>query len=691
MNKTGWISAALGTLSRKQRPGARKVFSRLAEKASLLHESEDGYFRRMLWSPVAFAAGCSFYFSLTTEPGWTIWGSLLGAIIVLHFAVRRFPVRFRAFPGFIFLLCFISVLGMCYSAFRAHTMGSGPLLHPAEQVMVEGWISEVSGDPDRTRLLIRTHAISGISEDELPAYVRVSQRGGSDIRPGRFARCFATLRAPPEPRLDGDYDFARQAYFDGLGAVGYVLGTCRAGGLSQSSSPLSFDRLNADRRATAARIASSGTPGAGLAAALMTGDRSFLPVEYEEALRGSGLAHLLAISGLHLGLAAGAFFFLFFRGLALIPPLANRVPVQKVASVAAFIGVTFYLLFSGAGISTQRAYIMVCSVLLFTLLDRPVLSFQSLAVALMTVLIISPWSVVTPGFQMSFAATAALISAYQLQTGTDRPLSGKGYSGKVWMFIKATVVTSLVAGLATAPFALYHFGRSAPLGLIANVTVMPIISIVCVPLAVATAITLPLGLEGPSLWLLSRVLDFILWVAKACSEDVSLADAYNLTQMPVWVFTVISIALVAWILHRRFAVAFALPVIAVSSAIWWFSPAPLVVLDGAGHIYAYKQEGWTEIDIGTGGLGPLWFADAGEMRCREGCSTNLGMDAEMEIDAVSGELTLSNSHHEINLLVTEYRQPVAIYSSPAGFSIRPAGRTHCRPWLSSWPSCKGNQ
>ena len=620
-----------------------------------------------------------------------MWGALIGVLIVLQLIVRRFPVRFRAFPGFIFLLCFICVLGMCYSAFRTHTMGSGPLLHPAEQVMVEGWISEVSGSPDRTRFLIRTHAISDLPSDQLPAFVRVTQRGMSDISPGRFVRCFATLRAPPEPRLSGDYDFSRQAFFDGLGGVGFVLGKCRAGTLTQHASSGSLERINAMRRDTAARIASVGTPGAGLAAALLTGDRSFLPVEYEEALRGSGLAHLLAISGLHLGLAAGAFYVLFFRGLSLIPPLANRVPVQKIASIAAFIAVTFYLLFSGAGISTQRAYVMVCSVLLFTLLDRPVLSFQSLAIAMMAVLFISPWSVVTPGFQMSFAATAALISAYQLEPGANKNWSANGYSDKVWTFLKATLITSLVAGLATAPFALYHFGRSAPLGLLANITVMPIISLVCVPLAVATAITLPFGLEGPSLWLLSRVLDFVLWIARLCSEDVSLADSYNLTQMPVWVFTVVSAALIAWILHRRTALVYALAAIMISAAIWWFSPRPLAVLDGEGHVYAYTETGWTEIDTGSGGLGPLRFADAEAMRCREGCSAELPGPLQLEFDAPTDTLIISRDGEELEIEIASQAQAISIFSSPAGFAIRPAGQTHCRPWLSSWPTCRHDQ
>lgn len=153
-----------------------------------------------------------------------------------------------------------------------------------------------------------------------------------EVSPGRFVRCWAVLRPPPSPTLPGDYDFRRQTYFEQLGAVGYVQGRCRGDVLGAPAA--AGDRISlwiaAKRRVLALHVKEvAGERAGGLAAALVTGDRSFVRPEDRDALRDTGLAHLLAISGLHLSIVGGMTYLIFRRTLALIEPLALRVPVKS--------------------------------------------------------------------------------------------------------------------------------------------------------------------------------------------------------------------------------------------------------------------------------------------------------------------------------------------------------------------------
>lgn len=256
------------------------------------------------------------------------------------------------------LCLFWGAIGFAYSGFRTHQVNHSPLSFALEKRMVEGWVTEVTGTPESSKLTIRVHAISGLTYRETPGLIRLSERGTTDLLPGRFVRCFASVNPPPVKQLPTDYDFERDAYFKKLSGVGFTFGDCRAGTIQANErSTALFDRtsISALRRDTAEHIATRAGQSGGLAAALMTGDRSFLAERDQEALRGAGLAHLLAISGLHMGLAAGVFYILTFRSLVLIEPLAIRFPCQKIASLTALMAITWYLVLSGVSISAQRA------------------------------------------------------------------------------------------------------------------------------------------------------------------------------------------------------------------------------------------------------------------------------------------------------------------------------------------------
>ena len=234
-----------------------------------------------------------------------------------------------------------------------------------------------------------------------------------------------------------------------------------------------------------------------VAAALMTGYQTAVPEPVMAAMRDSGLAHLLSISGLHIGLVAGLLFVGLRRALALIPPLALAHPIKKWAAGAALIGAFGYLLLSGAPVPTQRAFLMTGLMLVAVLLDRRAISMRSVAWAACAILLITPEALVGASLQMSFAAVVALVAAYE---GTRdyrmRQRIGSGPLRRAGLYVAGIALTSVVATLATAPYSVFHFNRLALYGVVANVLAVPLTGLWVMPWAVAAFLLMPFGLEG---------------------------------------------------------------------------------------------------------------------------------------------------------------------------------------------------
>src|SRR5208282_2833715 len=231
----------------------------------------------------------------------------------------------------------------------------------------------------------------------------------------------------------------------------------------------------------------------------------------------SGVGHVLSVSGYHMALVAGVVFFILRAGFALVPGLALRRPVKKWAAAAALAAAACYLVLSGAEVATQRSFIMTAVVLIGVMADRPALTLRTIAVAALAVLLLAPEAVVHPSFQMSFAATLALIAAYErgipwIAAGADTSL---GARVALWGAREAgfLMLASLVAGFATMPYAAYHFHRLAPYGVLANLLAMPVISALSMPAGLLALVAMPFGFDGP-LWQLMGVgIDWMIMVA----------------------------------------------------------------------------------------------------------------------------------------------------------------------------------
>ncbi len=448
-----------------------------------------------LWPPVLFALGISLYFALPAEPpGW-----LLGACLGIFALCLGLAFRLGRPGRVIALLLALPLLGFAVAGGRARIVAA-PVLDHERTLAVEGRVADLSrSGSDLPRVLLDEVMIPGLDPARTPARVRISLGPGTDpalLEPGRRIIGTARLSPPSGPSEPGGFDFRFVAYFQRLGAVGYT----RTPFLEAEGSEVSVWHQMAfrARMALSRRIQEqvSGQEGA-FGAAILTGDRSGIARATDESLRASTLYHLVSISGLHMSLLAAAVFAIVRYGFALIPWCALRWPLKKIAAAAALVGGFAYLMTSGNDVATQRSYVMTAVVLGAVLCDRPALTLRAIALAAFVVLALTPEALVQPGFQMSFAATIALVASFEGLRSRDWWRATQ--TDRRWRFARPLIgvgMTSLVAGFATAPISAFHFNTMAPYGLVANMLAVPAMGVLVMPAAVAGLVAMPFGLDA---------------------------------------------------------------------------------------------------------------------------------------------------------------------------------------------------
>ncbi|MGA1613674.1 MAG: ComEC/Rec2 family competence protein [Lutimaribacter sp.] len=458
------------------------------------------------WAPVMLACGIGLYFSLTFELTHPTYTALFVIFIMASGLALRGGLLVQVCAGAVALI----VLGVLLAGLRAHAV-AGPVLGFRYYGPVEGRIIAMDrSGSDALRLLLDQVVLADTAPQKVPRRVRVSLHGPQGfvaLAPGQRVMMNAHLAAPAGPVEPGGFDFRRHAWFLGIGAVGYTRTPVVLAVAGREGVWLGQLRHRLSQRVQARIPGDAG----GFAAAILTGDRSAVAQPRLEALRDSNLAHLLAISGLHMGLLAGFVFATIRGGLALCPPLALRLPARKIAAVFAMAAGAFYLALSGGNVATERAFSMVAVMLCAVLLDRRALSLRSVAVAALVVLALRPEALAGPGFQMSFAATTALVVVFGWLS-QHRPNSG--WMAQKWLRLALGVlVSSGIAGLATAPLGAAHFNQIAHYGLLANLAAVPLMGALIMPAAVIGICLMPFGLDGVPLWVMGQGLAWVLFVA----------------------------------------------------------------------------------------------------------------------------------------------------------------------------------
>jgi competence protein ComEC len=474
------------------------------------------------WIAVAFGLGIVLFFAAEGRPA--LWAPLAGFVLA---GAAAAVLRHRLWASAAAVGVAAAFAGFAAGVVRTARV-EAPILTRTTIGALAGFVESIDERVEGGRMVVRVHDLAGVERAQRPAVVRVTLRDASGLTPGDFITAKARLMPPPEAARPGGYDFARDAYYRGIGAVGSILGKAEvaAAPVPRESSLVWAAEVDKARNALTRRIADAiGGQAGAVGAALVTGKRGLIDEDTNDVLRAAGIYHIVSISGLHMVLAAGVFLFIARALLALSQHAALFWPVKKIAAVVAMAGATAYCIFSGADVATERSLIMILVMLGAILFDRTVLSMRNLAISALIVLAREPESLLGPSFQMSYGAVAALIMlAGILSRRRRRAADGERAEGLLaralqWLRKEALgiVLTTFVASLATAPFSAYHFQTANPFGLVGNALTLPLISIVVMPAAVIGVLALPFGLDRP-VWevmgvAVERVLQVSGWVA----------------------------------------------------------------------------------------------------------------------------------------------------------------------------------
>jgi competence protein ComEC len=469
------------------------------------------------WIAVSFGLGILLFFQADGRPA--LWAPLAGCAV---FTAAAAAARRHLAP-----MASMIALAALFAGFTAavirHRSVDSPSLARVVITPMTGFIEAVEERGQGARLTLRVTGMDRLVETERPHRVRVAVRSARGLAAGQHIAATARLLPPPQPAWPGGYDFARDAYFRGIGAVGSLVGA-----IAQPPPTVAPDwrlrvaaRVDAARNALTQRIAQAiGGPAGAVAAALVTGKRGLIDEPTNDVLRAAGIYHIVSISGLHMVLAAGTFFWLARALLALSPAVALLWPVKRIAAGAAMVGACAYCLFSGSEVATERSLVMTLVMFGAVLFDRPALSMRNLAIAALIVLAREPETLIGPSFQMSFAAVAALIAVapwLHPRVGDGAPTFVSRTAGWIARSVVGLLAMTVVASLATAPFAAYHFQTLNPFGLVGNALALPLVSLAVMPAALLGVVAYPFGLDRP-IWQLmgfavAQVLDVSGWVS----------------------------------------------------------------------------------------------------------------------------------------------------------------------------------
>jgi competence protein ComEC len=547
--------------------------------------------RWMLWLPVAIGLGIAVYFELPSEPALWLGPGLAGAALVLVFLAPAGSLARAVAIGLV-----VAAVGLGLVAWRTASLAAPTLSRPMFNINVEGRIADIQRLPENVRVVLEAVRLkgSGVPPPEMtPVRLRVSlTKGAPPLRVGDRLLVLANLSPPAGPAAPGAFDFQRVAWYQQLGALGYALAPAVVIEAGQPAGLVrTIDALRAD--VTDRILRALPGPEGGVVAALLTGEQTAVDKDIAQAMRDSGLAHILSISGLHIVFVVGLVMGLVRYGIALVPPLALRIDAKKVAAVLALLAALFYTALAGAPVPAQRACAMAGFALVAVLLDRTALSLRLIAWSAVIVLAVAPESLTGASFQMSFAAVVALIAAWEMAAGWRRRLHERADRARhrwLWRLgaaVAASFATTLIASIATGAFAAYHFNRLSLLGVVANLLGVPLTGFWIMPWGLLAMLLMPLGQERLALVPMGWGVEGLNAIAKYVGSWPDAATLVpSLPGISLWLMTIGGLWFCLWRRRWRFA---GLPVVVVGLLLGP-PPAPDLLMSDDGRVLGLRDE-----------------------------------------------------------------------------------------------------
>lgn len=535
---SGKIQVLFTTLQSQEQAYPEKKWLGLLQKLKRLaiedlYQAINSY---VLFIPILVATGIGIYYALPSEPSihTVVYALILGVIIIAK--VKNTPPY-----AITATLCalFICLIGFSAAKFRTHIINTPQLSKDIRYAEIHGNIKLVErlSQNDGVRLTLNKVEFQEEKFSEILVKnirVRVRKAKFSDFRTGQRVKGLVSLKPPSAPVAHGAFNFKRQAYFKGLSAVGFFFHPPQI--ITDSEQPKLTQTINATRDNINLKILKNehlNKEAAGVMSALITGIRTAIPYELQDDIRAAGLAHLLAISGLHVGMVTAAAFFCLRLLISLIPNISLKYSTKKWAAVGSLLLAAIYVLIAGTGVPALRAFLTSTLIVLAIAIDRNPFSLRLVAIVASVILLISPEVLLGASFQMSFAAVVGLIAFYEW----TKPFWIKFYknnttTNKIITYVLALCCTSIIATIATAPISIFHFQHLAIYSLFTNLIAVPVMGIIVMPFLMLSLLLMPFGLESLTLPIANWGTVLIIEVAKY-SADIHMAHlqipAINLT------------------------------------------------------------------------------------------------------------------------------------------------------------------
>ena len=465
----------------------------MISKSSLFQPFIDERERWFLWLPVFMGCGIGLYFTWLVEP--SLW---LCVVVPVAVAVLTITLRHHAsLPLWVVLLTFC--VGHLAAKIETLWLDQPMLEKQIERAEVTGRVMSVNHLPDGFRVWMEDIQVEGLLQKNTPHKIRIKVKSDKNIPlPGEWIVMRATLYPLSRPAEPGGFDFRRYAYFQGFGATGYTLSSWRkAEGMPPNSMQdvaLYFERV---RVSINEKLFAEGKDKyTAVASALISGDQSTIDKGTMQAMRVSGISHILSVSGLHITLVAGIVFYVLRALMALVPWLALQFHIKKIAAFFALLAAMFYTFMCSAPIPAVRSMLMCSVILIAVMVDRRALSMRLVAFAALLSLLVSPVSLFDPSFQLSFGAVMALIAAFEKnEAALLRSFNSEGWIGKFRQYIFGSIASSIIATAATMPLILYYFQQVNWYGVITNLIAVPLSTFIIMPMALLSALAMPFDLQ----------------------------------------------------------------------------------------------------------------------------------------------------------------------------------------------------
>lgn len=538
---TGQRRAIAATLPYGARHGPLQRAAALGERWI---DAEMGRFAP--WLAVAMMSGALLYLVLRTEPTW--WLGIAWCVTALAALVALRGWRVGRAVAAMLLACAAGFLAGQAATWRA--LPVTPL--PTRAVVLVADVQAVEAN-EAGRRLVLAGATWPERAEPLARTLRVrlhASDAGTRVEIGDRVRVRALLRPPSPPAVPGGWDLQRDAWFSGVAGYGRALGPVE---VIARDGPAGLAGWWRTLREEIARKVVAGLPGSagGIAVTLLTGSGARMPEADRAAFRDSGLAHLLAVAGLHIGAVMGVVFWGTRLLLVLSEHAALHWPVRAISAAAALLAGATYAAMTGGHVPVLRSLAMACLVTVGLLLGRRALSLRGLALAAAAILLYAPNEIGGVSFQMSFSAVLALITGFEALRPALARLRGQGDGGRrrSWgrhaaAHIAALALTSALAGTASAPYGAYHFGHVQLYYVAANLVAVPLCTVLSLPLGLAALALMPFGLEGIALAPMGWSIDAILAIARAVASWPAAVMA--VPHLPGWGLAILSIGL-AWL------------------------------------------------------------------------------------------------------------------------------------------------